>query len=82
MILCPEPSGWNDAMDQAWRAAVNQAISPTVLMECVVLLEHYINKAWLQVSVVNVSVDENMKCYSILITGGKMKFVVEKWRES
>ena len=38
-------------MDQAWRAAVNQAISPTVLMECVILLEHYINKTWLQVGV-------------------------------
>jgi hypothetical protein len=44
-----EPSGWNETLDQAWRGAVQQAVSPTILMECVLLLEHYINKAWLQV---------------------------------
>ena len=44
-----EPSGWNDTLDQAWRASVDQAQSPTVLMECLLLLEHYINKAWFQV---------------------------------
>ena len=37
-------------MDQAWRAAVEQAVSPTVLMECVLLLEYYLNKPWFQVS--------------------------------
>jgi hypothetical protein len=45
-----EPTGWNDTLDQAWRASVDQTQSPTVLMECLLLLEHYINKAWLQVS--------------------------------
>jgi hypothetical protein len=44
-----EPSGWNETLDQAWRGAVQQAVSPTILMECVLLLEHYLNKAWLQV---------------------------------
>ena len=44
-----EPTGWNDVLDQAWRAAVDQAESPTVLMECVLLLEHYIHKTWLMV---------------------------------
>ena len=28
---------------------MDQAQSPTVLMECLLLLEHYINKAWFQV---------------------------------
>ena len=46
-----EPSGWNDVLDQAWRAAVDQARSSTVLMECVLLLEHYIHKNWLAVRV-------------------------------
>ena len=44
-----EPTGWNDILDQAWRAAVDQATSSTVLMECVLLLEYYLQKNWLQV---------------------------------
>ena len=47
--LHTEPTGWNDILDQAWRAAVDQATCPTALMECVLLLEHYLNKAWLTV---------------------------------
>ena len=49
--LPTEPTGWNDILDQAWRAAVDQATCPTALMECVLLLEHYLNKAWLTVCV-------------------------------
>ncbi len=42
-----EPAGWNDILDQAWRNAVLEACSPVALMECVLLLEYYINKSWL-----------------------------------
>lgn len=43
-----EPSGWNDALDQAWRHAVLCASSPTGLMECLLLLEFYLDcKGWL-----------------------------------
>ena len=31
---------------QAWRGAVTSARTPTALMECVLLLEHYVNKQW------------------------------------
>jgi hypothetical protein len=41
-----EPNGWNDMIDQAWRGAVDQTSSPTVLMECILLLEYYINRGW------------------------------------
>ena len=42
-----EPTGWNDLLDEAWRGAVEEARTPVALMECVLLLEYYINKAWL-----------------------------------
>lgn len=42
-----EPVGWNDIMDQVWRGAVISASTPLSLMECVLLLEYYINKSWL-----------------------------------
>jgi hypothetical protein len=41
-----EPAGWNDVLDQVWRAAVEKAKTPQELMECVLLLEFYLNKAW------------------------------------
>jgi hypothetical protein len=42
-----EPAGWNDVLDQAWRGAVYNATTPLQLMECALLLEHYLNKGWL-----------------------------------
>ena len=39
-------TGWNDYLDNAWKGAVINATSPTVLMECTILLEHFINKEW------------------------------------
>lgn len=42
-----EPVGWNDVLDQAWRASVDIAWTPAAFMECVLLLEHYINNKWL-----------------------------------
>lgn len=45
--LITEPAGWNDMLDQAWRGAVYEATTPVQIMECVLLLEHYINKQWL-----------------------------------
>lgn len=42
-----EPAGWNALLDQIWRSAVMSAVGPVELMECVVLLEYYINKSWL-----------------------------------
>lgn len=38
---------WNDILDQAWRGAVLSTKSSTELMECVLLLEYSINKAWI-----------------------------------
>jgi hypothetical protein len=45
--LITEPAGWNDVLDQAWRGAVYQATTPLQLMECALLLEHYVSKQWL-----------------------------------
>jgi len=45
--MITEPSGWNDVLDQAWRGAVYSATTPLQLIECVLLLEYYINKQWL-----------------------------------
>ena len=45
--LITEPAAWNDVLDQAWRGAVFNATTPLQLLECVLLLEYYINKQWL-----------------------------------
>jgi hypothetical protein len=42
-----EATGWNSNLDNVWRAAVLEAKSPVVLMECLLLLEYYISKNWL-----------------------------------
>lgn len=42
-----EPEGWNKCLDRYWRGAVMQASTPQELMECVLLLEHYIARQWL-----------------------------------
>jgi hypothetical protein len=42
-----EPSGWNYILEQSWKAAVMNAVSPSALMECVLLLEFYLNKSWM-----------------------------------
>lgn len=42
-----EPGGWNDALDQVWRGAVESATGPVMLMECVLLLEYYIQRQWM-----------------------------------
>lgn len=42
-----EATGWNSNLDQTWRGCVLEAASPAMLMECLLILEYYINKAWL-----------------------------------
>ena len=42
-----EPQDWTDALDQAWRGAVYEATCAKSLMELTLLLEFYINKAWI-----------------------------------
>jgi hypothetical protein len=42
-----EATGWNSNLDQTWRGCVLEAASPAMLMECLLVLEYYINKAWL-----------------------------------
>eukprot|EP00981_Chlorochromonas_danica_P010092 scaffold3044_cov176-Ochromonas_danica.AAC.10 len=42
-----EPSGWNPLLEQAWRGAVLQSDTPLSLMECVLVLEFYLQRAWL-----------------------------------
>jgi hypothetical protein len=43
-----EATGWNDYLDQSWKGMVQKAATPLALMECTVVLEHFINKDWLQ----------------------------------
>jgi hypothetical protein len=40
-------SGWNDYLDIVWREAVESATTPSYLMEYLLVLEFFINKAWL-----------------------------------
>lgn len=42
-----EATGWNSSLEQMWRASVLSAQTPLALMECVLVLEHYIAKQWL-----------------------------------
>ena len=42
-----ESIGWSDTFDQIWRDTVFSAKGPAILMECLLLLEFYINKQWL-----------------------------------
>ena len=39
-------SGWNENLDRAWKNAMERASTPTSLMECLLLLEYYINTKW------------------------------------
>lgn len=43
-----EATGWNDYLDQAWKGMVQNATGPVALMECTIVLEHFINKEWLK----------------------------------
>jgi hypothetical protein len=36
-------SGWNENLDRAWKNAMEHATTPASLMECLLLLEYYIN---------------------------------------
>lgn len=45
-----EPSGWNACLEQTWRGAVMGAQCPMTLMECVLILEFYIEKGWMNVN--------------------------------
>lgn len=42
-----ETSGWNNALDELWRAYVLTSSSPIALMECCIMLEYYLNNKWL-----------------------------------
>jgi hypothetical protein len=39
-------SGWNENLDRAWKNAMEHATTPASLMECLLLLEYYINNKW------------------------------------
>ena len=41
-----EASGWGDVLETHWCSAAEDAATPTELMECVLLLEAYLSKAW------------------------------------
>lgn len=41
-----EPSSWNYLLEHAWKDALVKAQCPTALMECLLLLEFYINRSW------------------------------------
>ena len=40
-------SGWGDELEEAWFNGLVRAKTPLELMECILLLEFYVNKAWL-----------------------------------
>ena len=42
-----EAEGWTDALDQMWQGRIDGVDSGMALMECLLLLEHYINKQWI-----------------------------------
>lgn len=42
-----ESLSWNDNLDQVWRGSVESAKTPIILMECVLVLEHFLNKTHL-----------------------------------
>jgi hypothetical protein len=41
-----EAEGWSENLDQIWQGKVANATSASTLMECVLLLEYYIDKHW------------------------------------
>ena len=44
--LVTSDDSWGDVHEQVWRHAVEQAMSPIALMECLLVLESAIDKAW------------------------------------
>lgn len=38
--------GWNENIEQTWKDLVDSTSDPTILMECILLLEYYIKKEW------------------------------------
>lgn len=40
-------TGWNDFLDDVWRQNVESASNPSYLMECILVLEFFINRGWL-----------------------------------
>ena len=46
MSTYSESDCWNDVMDTVWRSTVKLATSPSELMQCILLLEYSINRAW------------------------------------
>jgi hypothetical protein len=42
-----EPNGWNAALETAWKNAIVDAQSVWEVMECVLVLEFYLNRTWL-----------------------------------
>ena len=43
-----EALGWNDILEDAWYESLERASSAQELMECLIMLEYYICKAWLE----------------------------------
>lgn len=46
-VSVAETSGWSDLLDQIWQGRVAGASHVSTLMECMLLLEHYIRKQWI-----------------------------------
>lgn len=42
-----EPEGWNRVLDRCWRNMVFQASTAQEMMECVLMLEYYVARQWL-----------------------------------
>jgi hypothetical protein len=42
-----EPTGWDSVIEIAWKDSLIQAKQPIELMECVLVLEFYLNRGWL-----------------------------------
>ena len=41
-----EAIGWNDSLEDVWFTSLEKAKTAMEIMECVLLLEHYLNKSW------------------------------------
>ena len=48
--LLAEGNSWSEFLDEIWRGNVKKANDPVTLMECALLLEYYIQKAWIPIT--------------------------------
>lgn len=48
--LLAEGNSWSEYLDETWRGNVKRSNDPVTLMECALLLEYYIQKAWIPIT--------------------------------